>query len=144
MPSCTFFGHRICPLEIKPKLYRAVERLITEQGVDTFYVGKEGGFDFMALAVLKELSAAYPQIRYFIALAYIPVKKKAVDPADDAHTLLPDGIEAVPQKFAISYRNDWMLRKSEFAVTYIEHSFGGAAKFQKKALKAAKTVINLA
>ncbi len=144
MPSCTFFGHRICPLEIKSKLYRAVERLITEQGVDTFYVGKEGGFDSMALTVLKELSAAYPQIRYFITLAYIPVKKKAVDPADDAHTLLPDGIEAVPRKFAISYRNDWMLRQSEFAVTYIEHSFGGAAKFHQKALKSAKIVINLA
>lgn len=143
MPVCTFFGHRICPDEIKPRLRAAVESLITEHGVDTFYIGSEGGFDSMARSVIKELSELYPHIRYFIALAYPPVDRKRIDPDEDMHTILPEGIENVPKRFAISYRNDWLLKKSEFVIAYIEHDFGGAAKFCQKAVKAKKAVINL-
>ena len=41
MKSCTFFGHRDCPAHVFPHLRAAVEQAILQDGVDTFYVGRE-------------------------------------------------------------------------------------------------------
>ena len=40
--SCTFFGHRDCLEMIKPKLKEVLIDLITNHGVDMFYVGHQG------------------------------------------------------------------------------------------------------
>ena len=74
-------------------------------------------------------------------MAYLP---KQEDPlCDTDHTLLPEGIESVPPRFAIEYRNKWMIDHSDIVVTYVRRSFGGAAKFKKLAQKKKKTVIEL-
>ena len=44
-------------------------------------------------------------------------------------------MESVPKKFAISKRNDWMIRQSAFAIYYVYKITGGAAKFREKAEK---------
>jgi uncharacterized phage-like protein YoqJ len=142
MSICTFFGHRDCPHTIKPILRETLIDLIENHAVHTFYVGNHGSFDRIVHSVLKDLSAIYPQIRYTVVLAYLPQKK---DPSFDAsHTLFPEGIETTPKRFAISYRNKWMLRQSDLVVAYITHSQGGAAQFVQMAEKQKKTVINLA
>ena len=123
MSVCTFFGHRDCPSSIKPKLKQALVYLIETQSVDTFYVGTHGAFDAMVRSSLAELMQDYPHIRCTVVLAYLPTKKLAYP----FPSLLPDGIEAAPKRFAISYRNKWMLKQSHFVVTYITHDWGGAA-----------------
>ena len=60
-----------------------------------------------------------------------------------SNSLLPEGIENVPPRFAINWRNEWMLKQASFVVTYVTHSWGGAAKFADKATRLKKTVINL-
>ncbi len=142
MSACTFFGHRECPSEIKPILYRTVERLILDQGVDLFYVGNQGGFDACVRSTLRDLAKKYPHIRYAVVLACMP--GLVCEYEDSSDTMLPEGIEAVHPKFAVSWRNHWMLRASDFTVTYITHTWGGAYKFAEKAKKQGKTVINLA
>ena len=144
MSICTFFGHRNCPHTIKPLLRQTIINLIEIQAIHTFYVGNHGNFDALVYSVLQELSAQYPQIRYTVVLAYLPQKKDALQNIDAAHTMLPDGIETVPKRFAISYRNKWMLKQSDLVITYITHSFGGAAQFAETAQRQKKTVINLA
>ena len=57
---------------------------------------------------------------------------------------MPANIEAVFPRFAISYRNKWMLQQCEIVVTYFTHDYGGAAKFAELARKQGKVVINLA
>ena len=57
--------------------------------------------------------------------------------------LLPEGIESVHPRYAISWRNNWMLRQSDYVVTYITHSWGGAAQFAENAKKQKKVVVNL-
>lgn len=57
---CTFFGHRSCPPEIKPKLYDILENLIVNHGVMMFYIGNQGAFDSMARSVLRELCKKHP------------------------------------------------------------------------------------
>lgn len=140
MPVCTFFGHRDCPSSIKLKLRDAIVDLIEKQRVDTFYVGDSGAYDRMVRAILRELVPVYPKIQYQVVLAYMPGKK---DGSDYSDTLLPEGIEAVPRRFAISYRNQWMLRQADYVVTYVTHSWGGAAQFAELAERQGKTVIKL-
>lgn len=96
----------------------------------------------MRLNVLKELKKTYKDLEINIVLAYISTEK--CDSDDIGLSIIPDGIEKIPKKFAISYRNDWMIKNSHIAVCYVEHSFGGAAKFMIKARNKEKTVINLA
>ena len=138
---CTFFGHRDTPEEVNELLKPALIDLIENNGVTDFYVGYNGRFDTMVFKVLKELYILYP-ISYSVVLPYIPTQKKY--PSDvTGCSLLPDGIEAVPKRFAISYRNKWMLEQSQFVITYVSHSFGGAAQFRELALRKGKTVIDL-
>lgn len=137
--TCTFFGHRDTPLKTEPLLKATLRTLIENKGVDLFYVGDQGNFDAMARKVLSELSQTYP-ITYRVVLAYFP--KEATNDSD--HSILPDGIEAVPPRFAISYRNMWMLEKADHVITYVTHPTGGAAQFKALAEKRGKTVIECA
>ena len=142
MSVCTFFGHRDCPASIRPKLRAVLVELIERQGVDTFYVGRQGAFDAMARAVLRELEESYPHISCAVVLERLPGADEAAK--DFSGTLFPEGLESVPPRFAISRRNEWMLRQTDFAVTYLARSWGGAASFARRALRQGKTVRNLA
>ena len=142
--ACTFFGHRDCPSSIKPKLRRALVDLIENHTVDMFYVGQQGTFDAIVRSVLKELVLVYPHINYAVVLERMPPKREAFDTRDYSDTMLPEGIESVHPRFAISWRNKWMLRQSDYVVTYITHSWGGAAQFAELAERHRKVIINLA
>ena len=143
MPSCTFFGHRDCPSSVKPKLRKALTDLIENCAVDMFYVGQQGAFDSLVRSVLKELVLVYPHINYAVVLERMPSKRDEVDTRDYSDTMLPEGIETVHPRFAISWRNKWMIKQSDYVVTYITHSWGGAAQYAKKARIQGKYVINL-
>ena len=143
MSVCTFFGHRDCPANIRPKLRAAVVELIEGHGVDTFYMGRQGAFDAMARSVLRELTEVYPHISYAVVLERLPGRR---DEAlwDFSDTIFPEGLEPAPPRFAISKRNEWMLRRADFVVTYVTHGWGGAAQYAEKAQRQGKTVLNLA
>ena len=143
MSACTFFGHRDCPSSIKSKLRKVLIDLIESHAVDMFYVGQQGSFDSMVRSVLKELVSLYPHINYAVVLERIPPKRDEFDTRDYTDTMLPEGIETVHPRFAISWRNKWMIKQSDYVVTYITHSWGGAAQFAELAEKQKKTVINV-
>ncbi len=141
MAVCTFFGHRDCPDTVEPKLREVLEDLITNHGVDMFYVGNQGRFDTIARRVLRELKQEYSAIHYAVVLAYMPGKQTEYD--DYSDTMLPEGIESVHPRYAISWRNNWMLKQADYVVTYITHSHGGAARYARKAMQARKTLLSL-
>ena len=141
MPVCTFFGHRDCPDTIKPKLREVLVDLISNHDVDIFYVGHQGQFDAYVRSVLRGLKQEYPHIQYAVVLAYMPGKQNEYD--DYSDTMLPEGIESVHPRYAISWRNNWMLKQSSYVVTYITHTWGGAAQYAKKASNSGKFVVNL-
>lgn len=70
--TCTFFGHRDCPASVMPKLRTVLVDLIEHHGVELFYVGRQGNFDTMVRAVLRELAKTHPQIRYAVVLEQLP------------------------------------------------------------------------
>lgn len=146
MSICTFFGHRDCPGVLKVQLRNVLQDLIEHCGVDTFYVGNQGSFDNMVCSVLRELVLQYPQITYTVVLAYLPSGQtnKLSGQHNLFDTLYPEGLETVPKRFAIDWRNRWMLKQADYVVTYVVHSWGGAAKFSEMAKQMGKTVIGLA
>lgn len=141
--TCTFFGHRNAPDKIEPTLRSTLIDLIENKGVTLFYVGNHGAFDSMVRKVLKELSSQYP-ITYHVVLAYMPRKDGVSDLTDFSDTILPDEIETAPKRFAITYRNKWMIKQSDYVVTYVTNRIGsGAAQFKELAEKRGKKVIEL-
>lgn len=141
MVACTFFGHRECPDLIKSKVREVLVNLIANHDVDMFYVGNQGQFDAIVRSVLRELKNEYPLINYAVVLAYMPGKQTEND--DYSDTMLPEGIESVHPRYAISWRNYWMLRQSDYVVTYITRSWGGAAKYYRSARASKKIVFNI-
>ncbi len=85
MKSCTFFGHRDTPSEIKPHLKSTLIDLIENYDVAMFYMGSEGSFDAMALSVVRELKLVYLHIDYAVVLAYLPKNPNQ----DYTHTYIP-------------------------------------------------------
>lgn len=138
--TCTFFGHRDCNSLIVTKLDKAIEELITKQRVDTFYVGNHGQFDSLVADTLRRAKINHPNIKAYIILAYMPTDRKDFG---DFESILPDGIEFVPKRYAISYRNQWMITHSEYVITYVTRRFGGAYQFSEMAKRKGKTCINL-
>ena len=139
--TCCFFGHREVTHNIREKLIKIIEKLVTENGVTNFYVGHQGQFDSMVYSVLKELKVKYPHIRYIVVLAYMPDEHIKEVYGED--TLFPDGLESVPKRFAISIRNDWMIQHSDYAVCYVHKITGGAAKFREKAEKKGLQIVDV-
>ena len=72
--TCCFFGHRtICESEeLKNDLRKAIENLITKEGVDTFLFGSKSRFDDLCLALVTELKDAHPHIKRIYVRAEYP------------------------------------------------------------------------
>ena len=138
--NSVFFGHRDCPDSLRPRLLEIIKAQI-KRGVLRFYVGNHGNFDRMALSCLRELKRIYPEISYAVVLAYLPTNPTVYQPNE---TVLPEEIESVPRRYAIDFRNRWMINHADLVVAYVTRSFGGAAKYVKKAENKGATIINLA
>ncbi|MBO5935442.1 MAG: hypothetical protein J6Q94_08135 [Clostridia bacterium] len=137
---CAFFGHKDTPKEIEPTLRSTLINLIENKNVTVFYVGNNGNFDTMVRRQLEDLSHTY-SITYSVVLAYLPTEKNKYD--NLSNTIYPEGLETVPKRFAISWRNKWMIQQSDVVVTYVTHNFGGAAQFKEMAERLNKHIINL-
>ncbi|HCD81098.1 MAG TPA: hypothetical protein DEQ65_01930 [Ruminococcaceae bacterium] len=140
--TVTFFGHRNTPDSIQPSLKKALIQLIEQEGADTFYVGNEGNFDCMAYKTLKELKTIYPFIEFKVMLAYLTKRKSDFYTPETEDTVFPDGLLKTPLKFAISKRNNIMLKLADTVVMYA-CAAGSTLNLKALAEDRGKRVINL-
>ena len=138
MSACTFFGHGDCPETKYSNILQAIQNLITEKNIITFYVGTQGNFDSLVYRALCNLRADFPKIRIYRVLAYLPKDNSLI-----SDSILLEGIELIHPRYAISWRNRWMIEHSDYVIAYITHNYGGAARFVNEAKRKGKTVINL-
>ncbi len=127
MKTCTFFGQRFVSKRAEEDVRIAIARLIEKDSVELFLVGKEGAFNKMVQRLLRELEGIYPHIRYGVVFACRCKKDKS---PHSKNTIFPKGLENVPRKYAVAYRNQWMIQRSDCAVVYINKKFEGSAKFR--------------
>ena len=140
--KCTFFGHRTTSSDVHAVLKKVLIDLIENDTADDFYVGNNGAFDRVVKRTLQELQMQYPHIRYTVVLSYLPVEKKETE-EHYTNTLYPDCLHGIPPRYAILKRNRWMVKQADTVITYVQHPFGGAAKFKEMAQKEHKTIIEL-
>ena len=142
--KCTFFGNRnIKEKEAENVLWEILIDLVENKNVNTFYVGNQGGFDYLVQKQLKILKEKYKYINYGVALAYVPSKKEEYDRLKYDIAFLPQGVEEGPIKFAIDRRNRWMIKNSDYVVTCVRGVGGGAAKYKEIAERKGKIIINI-
>lgn len=142
--TCCFFGHKDAPPSIYDTLEEAIEKIIAEDDVTEFLVGNQGQFDGMVLKALRRIKEKYPHVSYNIVLAYMPAEKEECNPYDFGETMLPEGIENVHPRYAISWRNKWMVNEADVVIAYVTHTWGGAARYMEMAAKKGKQIINIA
>lgn len=141
---CAFFGHRDTPESIRPQLRQSLITLIEDKKIYTFYIGDKGTFDSIVLQELKSLQKNYPYIKYTVILSKLPDKNtNNIFLGDEENTMFPAELEKVPPRFKIDRRNMWLINNADIFITYVTHSWGGAAKCKEIAQKRGKCVINL-
>lgn len=136
--TCTFFGHRDCSDDVYDELKAVIIDLVIHKGVKKFIVGNNGNFDRLVIRVLRECKAELSCIDYCVALAYLQK-----NPDFNYPTVYFEGLESVPKRFAVYYRNKIMINKCDWVIGYINHNCGGAYSFFELARKQGKNCINL-
>lgn len=141
---CSFFGHKDTPIEVLTDLSLVLEDLILNRQVVLFYVGNQGGFDWIVRRALRDLKLKYSHIDYYVVLAYLKNKKLEDWEREDYETIYPEGLETVPLRFAIDRRNIWMVENSDYIVSYTYKAISRSAKYVQLAERKGKVVVNLA
>lgn len=135
--NCTFFGHRDAPLSLYSSILETVTHL-HQQHAPVFLVGNEGNFDTLVQKAIAEAGCTHPDLQGYIVLPSYSTSEVFPLP-----TIVPNDFETYPPRFAVDRRNLWMLKQSSIVVTYVRHSWGGAAKFSQLAGKQHKIIIPL-
>lgn len=135
--TVTFCGHSKIAQgdDVRQWLTNTIESLILK-GADTFYLGDHGTFDWLAAAVVRGLKETYPHIQSILVLAYL---NREDDGTYFDSTLYPE-LEEVPPRFAISKRNERMVDMADVVLSYVTHSWGGAAKTLEYAIRKRKDI----
>lgn len=140
----TFCGHST--FSPKPtdeaRMIKILEDISKETPI-TFYLGGYGDFDHFAKHCAENYKKIYPESKLIFVSPYLG---KWLDDRRDYikqydETVYPD-IETVPLKFAISKRNEWMIRESDYVIAFVRVHFGGAYNSLLYADKHKKAYVN--
>ena len=136
--ACTFIGHHDCPENIIPELRKQIEKMILS-GIDTFYIGTHGNFDFYVYQQLENFEKVY-EIKFIVVLATLDKLKGYISPKK---TIYPTEVANTVRKFCIVKRNYYMIKNSTHLVCYINNTFSNAYQFYEFAKKKNLEIINL-
>ncbi len=121
----TFIGHGECA-EVNAEELRGYLRELISLGVEEFLCGGMGGFDILCAGLVHGLKAEYPSVRCVLVIPYLTFRTEHGEYFDEV--IYPEGLERYHFKAAIAARNRYLVDNSEYAVCFVEHSWGGAAK----------------
>ena len=137
---CTFFGHRDTSTVIKEKVRAAILELLQQEQDIEFCVGNNGSFDFIVQGVLKELKKSGVFLKYKIVLSALGEKALG---GEQEVTFFPEGLEKALPKFAISKRNEWLIKNANVAIVRVGFSASNTYKWVEKARKKGMQIIYL-
>lgn len=141
---CCFFGHSNTPDTVRQNLKAEIIKMLEGPESVEFLVGHQGNFDGMVRSVMKELIREGRKVNYSVVLAYMPGQRREFEnPKEYEDTVFPTGLESVHPRFAISWRNNWMINESDTVICYIRYRTGGAYQFVEKARRKGKNIMNL-
>ncbi len=124
--TCCFFGHRTIneTEELKWQLCAIIEKLITDEKVDTFLFGSKSEFDRLCLKLVTKLKEKYPHVKRIYVRAefpyinddYMAYLLKSYD-----ETYYPEKILGAGRAVYVE-RNYEMINNSKYCVVYYDES----------------------
>ena len=125
--ACSFFGHRIIneTEELKIRLFKTIERLITEENVDTFLFGSKSKFNDLCHEIVSQIKEEYPHIKRIYVRAEYPVisdsyQEYLLKSYED--TYYPESIIGSGRAVYVE-RNCEMIKKSQFCIFYYNEDY---------------------
>ena len=95
----------------------------------------------MAASVVEQVKREHPEVTLGILLAYYPTVGQTTFAVNCDYTVFPPGMEHVPKRFAIVRANRYMIKNSDFLITYAWKPGGNARKLSEYAHKQEKLAI---
>ena len=138
--TATFIGHRQCTGLDTENLRNEIEGLV-QKGVCNFLNGGMGSFDWTCARIVHEMREKYPQIRSYLVIPYLSFRVLVPQYFDEV--IYPEGFEKYHYKAAIVKRNQYLVEQSSYALCFVTHNWGGAAKTYQRAVKKGLTILNL-
>lgn len=144
----TFCGHAqfIKTEEYENRILSLLEEIIGFDPAE-IYLGGYGGFDNFAYECCRKYKQIHPNISLVFVTPYVTLEYQKNHLDDQKrrydYIIYPE-IEDKPKRYAISYRNKYMVEKSDCVIAYVLHKWGGAYSTYTYAKRKGKTVLNIA
>ena len=129
--TCCFFGHRTINEtdELRTKITEAVEKLITDENVDTFLFGSKSQFDSLCLELVTKLKEKYPHVKRIYVRAEFPYINDdyltyLLKSYDD--TYYPEKLQGAGRAAYVK-RNYEMINNSKYSIVYYDEENAPAA-----------------
>lgn len=111
------------------------------------YLGGYGEFDEFSYRCCKKYKEAHPNITLIFVTLYLTLEYQVnhlSNLSEKYDSILYPQIEDKPLRFAIVYRNRYMVDAADLVIAFVSHSTGGAYATLKYAEKKRKRVFNIA
>ncbi len=146
--TITFCGHSNFHgnAEYEQKIISILEKNVGNSPAD-IYLGGYGNFDAFAYSCCKKYKQTHPKISLVFTTPYITpqYQKNHLEYEKTRYdSIVYPEIEDKPPKFAITYRNRYMVDSADLVIAYITHNTGGAYATYHYAEKRGKSIINIA
>ena len=143
----TFCGHSQFTRteEYEQKILAFLEEKVGDKSAD-FYLGGYGSFDAFAYDCCKKYKATHPDVSLIFITPYMTVEyqKNHLDYQKKRYDdIIYPEIEDKPPRFAITYRNRWMVEQADYVICGITHDWGGAYKTYQYAKRKKKNIYNV-
>ncbi len=144
----TFCGHAQFPKskEYEQKILEFLEEKVGDEPAD-MYLGGYGGFDSFAYECCRKYKESHPEISIVLVTPYLDAsyQRNHLKYQETRYDfILYPEIENKPKRYAIAYRNKYMVEKADYVVAYVVRDWGGAYTTCKYAKRRGKEIFNLA
>ncbi len=138
--TACFFGHRkiVATDELKDRLYREIEKLITADEIDTFLFGSKSQFDDLCYKIVSDLKNKYP----YIQRVYVRAEFEHIDGEGSRayregllehyeDTYYPESVSGAGKAVYVK-RNQHMIDKCSVCVVYYDENYKPARRKQSR------------
>ena len=145
--TVTFCGHGAFrgTEEYEKRILTILEETVGDEYAD-MYLGGYGGFDDFAYECCRKYKASHPNISLIFVSPYLTeeYQKNHLSHQRTMYDFIiyPE-IEDKPKRYAIAYRNRYMVEKADLVVAYITHDWGGAYNTYRYAKRRKKPIFNI-
>ena len=143
----TFCGHsdfQRMP-EYEEKMLALLEAVVGDKYAE-MYLGGYGDFDEFACYCCRKYKQAHPNVSLVLVTPYIDTEYRLSQHGETNKydLILYPGLESRPLKFAITYRNRYMVEQSDCVIAFVNRTWGGAYSTYKYAKSKGKKILNIA